>query len=287
MNDTIICIYHYLCADGFAAAWCVRRALGEHNVEFHRGQHGEPPPDVTGKRVVIVDFSYKADVIREMAKTAKSILILDHHKTAEADLAEFGKVAPGTATGWIPTEGVHVLFDMNRSGAGLTWDYFFDIPRPALIDHVEDRDLWRFALPGTKEIQTAVLSYPYTFEAWDNLILDRTIMSLYDEGVTLHRKHMKDIHELTAQSKRRATIGGHDVPVVNLPYTMASEACHLLCKDEPFAASYFDAADGRRFSLRSEEGGVDVSEIAQQYGGGGHEHAAGFTAPHGWLGGDE
>ncbi len=36
------------------------------------------------------------------------------------------------------------------------------------------------------------------------------------------------------------------------------------------------------FSLRSEEGGQDVSEIAAMFGGGGHKHAAGFK-----LAGDE
>lgn len=33
------------------------------------------------------------------------------------------------------------------------------------------------------------------------------------------------------------------------------------------------------YSLRSREGGVDVSEIAKQFGGGGHKHAAGFRLP--------
>jgi len=32
--------------------------------------------------------------------------------------------------------------------------------------------------------------------------------------------------------------------------------------------------------LRSaKEGGLDVSEIAEKFGGGGHKHAAGFTIP--------
>ena len=39
--------------------------------------------------------------------------------------------------------------------------------------------------------------------------------------------------------------------------------------------------DGRVFSLRSTEEGLDVSEIAKQYGGGGHKHASGFRVPYG------
>src|SRR5690606_35880403 len=63
---------------------------------------------------------------------------------------------------------IYALIDQQRSGAGIAWDFFHPgVPRPALVNHVEDRDLWRFALPGTREIQAAVFSRPYTFAAWD------------------------------------------------------------------------------------------------------------------------
>ena len=81
-----MCIYHGNCADGFGAAWVVRKALGE--IDFHPGKYQEPPPDVTGKDVVMVDFSYKRPVLLEMAEKANSILILDHHKTAAEDLLD-------------------------------------------------------------------------------------------------------------------------------------------------------------------------------------------------------
>ena len=38
----------------------------------------------------------------------------------------------------------------------------------------------------------------------------------------------------------------------------------------------FMMGQGFVFSLRSEEGGLDVSEIAKKFGGGGHKHSAGF-----------
>jgi nanoRNase/pAp phosphatase (c-di-AMP/oligoRNAs hydrolase) len=73
------------------------------------------------------------------------------------------------------------------------------------------------------------------------------------------------------------TIGGHRVPVANLPYTMSSDAGHEMAKGRPFAACYWDTPEGRVFSLRSNDEGVDVSEVAKQYGGGGHRNASGFT----------
>ncbi|HEY9460031.1 MAG TPA: phosphoesterase, partial [Paralcaligenes sp.] len=80
-----ICIYHGKCADGFTAAWAVKCALGD--IEFYPGVYQEPPPEVTGRDVIIVDFSYKRPVLVEMAAVARSILVLDHHKTAAEDLA--------------------------------------------------------------------------------------------------------------------------------------------------------------------------------------------------------
>jgi oligoribonuclease NrnB/cAMP/cGMP phosphodiesterase (DHH superfamily) len=174
---------------------------------------------------------------------------------------------------------------MNRSGAGITWDFFFPgQPRPRLIDHIEDRDLWRFKLPHTREIQANVFSMPYDFAVWDDLMaLDP--MDLVPGGQALERKHHKDVAELVDATRRRMVIGGHDVPVANLPYTMGSDAGHLMAQGEPFAACYYDGPLGRHFSLRSTDAGVDVSEVARGYGGGGHRNASGFLAKRGWEGG--
>lgn len=259
---SMICIYHGNCADGFGAAWVVRKAFGA-DVEFYPGVYQTSPPDVTGKDVLLVDFSYKRPVLLEMAKCARSVMIIDHHKTAEADLIDL-------------PENVTTIFDQSHSGAVLTWMTFFvDSPPPELLLHIEDRDLWKFLLPGTKEVLANVFLFPYSFEVWDRL-MGMPIESLISDGKAIERKHFKDIEELLKIVTREMDIGGHRVPVANLPYTMASDAGHELSKGRPFAACYWDTPEGRMFSLRSNENGLDVSEVAKQYGGGGHKHAAGF-----------
>lgn len=304
MNRTI-CIYHGNCADGFTAAWAVWKALGA-GVEFVPGVYGEAPPDVTDADVIMVDFSYKRPVLEAMAAQARSILILDHHKTAEADLAGFGN----DMSNWTPPfgwdrhvinvaqdacEGIahksqYVLFDMDRSGAQIAWDFFHPgKPRPKLVDYVADRDLWRFAMPRSRQIAAAVFSYQYQFNTWDGIAatIEGFFDAFADEGSAIERKHHKDIAELLRVTRRDMVIGGHRVPVANLTYTMASDAAGAMAEDAPFAACYFDRADARAFSLRSRgEGGMDVSEIAAAYGGGGHRNAAGFQMPIGWEGGE-
>lgn len=278
-----LCIYHGNCADGFGAAWVVRKALGK-DVDFHAGVYGDEPPDVAGKDVLMVDFSYKYDVLAEMSWKTKSLLVLDHHKTAAEDLARLPAVKDsddwiGDAKMYCQTSNmpyIGALFDMDRSGAGIAWDYFFpDQPRPKLIDHIEDRDLWRFNLPMTREIQAAVFSYPYDFDIWDKL-MDGDPAELVSQGQAIERKHFKDINELVGVCQRRMRIGGHDVPAASLPYTLTSDAGHKMAEGEPFACCYWDTPAGRVYSLRSTDEGLDVSEIAKAYGGGGHRNAAGF-----------
>ena len=263
-----LCIYHGNCADGFGAAWVVRKALSAMalsvgDIEFHAGVYQEPPPDVAGKDVVMVDFSYKRPVILEMAQKANNILIIDHHKTAVEDLVDL----PANVT---------AKFDMERSGAMLTWKHFFPGQEPPpLLLHIEDRDLWRFALQNTREIQANVFSYPYDFQVWDELMA-ANVETLVIEGKAIERKHFKDINELLGVCTRPMVIGGFNVQVANLPYTLTSDAGHKLAIGAPFGACYWDTPEGRVFSLRSTDEGVDVSAIAKQYGGGGHRNASGF-----------
>lgn len=317
----ILCIYHGNCADGFSAAWAVWKKFPE--AKFHVGVYGQEPPDVSNKHVVLVDFCYKPDVLKCMAKKAKSMLILDHHKSAVEEIKAYKECqfvhmfdAYTGVVDWdrhmqnvyqdhcenadINGAVVYTVLDMERSGAMIAWQFFHPCePIPQLIKHVQDRDLWKFELGYTKEIQAAVFSYPYDFETWDWLMSYADDVdghkSLVHQGRAITRKHEKDIAELVDVTKRQMIIGDYQVWVANLPYTMASDACHLMCSMHirdtfgldweitPFAASYYDKPEGRVFSIRS-IGEFDVSEIARKYGGGGHKNAAGFTMPIGWEG---
>lgn len=270
-----LCIYHGNCLDGFAAAWAVRFALAE-NVEFYKGVHQQAPPDVAGRDVILVDFSYKKNVLENMLKIAASITILDHHISAQEDLSEL--MQAGKIKG---------QFDMTKSGAMLAWQWFNpEQPAPELIAYIQDRDLWQFKLDGTREINAALASYPYDFELWDKMMAarDDELDALKHEGQAIERRLQKDVKALIATGVRRMLIGGYDVPVLNASSAYVSDAGHILSVGEPFAACYWDHANGRSFSLRSAEDGMDVAEVAKKYGGGGHQKAAGFTVETGWEG---
>jgi uncharacterized protein len=257
-----LCIYHHACTDGFAAAWAVRQFYGA-AVDFHPGIYGEPAPDVTGRNVILVDFSYKRDIMLGLIEQAAGVLIIDHHQTAESDL----RGLPGN---------VRTVFDMNKSGAMLTWEHFFPGQMPPLLfDHVQDRDLWRFKLPMTREIMAAAFSHPFDFAAWDEMI-KTPLLQLERDGRAILRKHAADVAALVESASYWVVFGDLPIPVANVPWMFASDVGGELAKGNPFAATYYDDEHGRRWSLRSEAAGADVASIAEAMGGGGHKHAAGF-----------
>ena len=270
-----LCIYHGNCADGYGAAWVFSR-WADREFDFHAGVYQDPPPDCTGRDIYLVDFSYKRAVVEEIVKVATRVVLIDHHKTAIEDLQPL-----------IDSQQIEAMVNVEKSGATLAWEWFFassDDNMPQLLRHIEDRDLWRFALPNTREIQANVFSYPYDFEVWDDL-MDLPLAEHIVAGQAIERKHHKDIAELVKVCRREMAVGGQLVPVASLPYTLMSDAGHLMATEHPskIGVCYWDTPDGRVFSLRSTDDGPDVSEIAKQYGGGGHAHAAGFRVPYGHI----
>jgi uncharacterized protein len=259
-------IYHGNCADGFGAAWCFWHKFKD-SFEYFPGGYGGTPPDVKDRTVFLVDFSYKKEVILEMLSKNAIVIVLDHHITAWNELHD------------IQHHNFTLEFDVDRSGATLAWDFLFpNTQRPILLNHIEDRDLWKFKLPHTREIQSALFSYEYSFELWNDLMLGGPLklVDLMSQGIVLERKHHRDVKELVRVCAREMTIAGYKVPVSNLPYTMGSDGAGFLAIGQPFAAYYWDTANNRSFGLRSAPDGLDVAVIAEQYGGGGHKHASGF-----------
>jgi len=263
-------IYHGGCRDGFCAAWVAHGAMPD--AEFFAGYHGQPPPDVKGRPVYVVDFSYPRPDMERLAKDAGSLTVLDHHKTAEAALSDL--------------PGAMVVFDMKRSGAGIAWDVLRGGERPWLVDYVEDRDLWRKSLQDSDVINSWIGTIPFTFDAWNAAHTDmaQDLFETHDPLTTARvkgRAVLAKVNQYVTEVRknaRRTTFHGQDVPIVNAPQVDVSELGHALAQGELFAMAWWQRADGVfQYSLRS-IGDFDVSDLAKLHGGGGHKNAAGFQS---------
>ena len=263
-------LYHSGCLDGLAAAYAAKVGLNRATIRpvLVPVNYGEEPPDVERCYVSIVDFSYPRDVLLEVKDKAETLVVLDHHKTAQEALSG------------LP----FALFDMNRSGAVMAWEYFnhgYTVPKLLLL--IQDRDLWRFDFPETKDVSTAL--YSMLDEGVDMLhkyveMGGLGVDELATMGATLNKAFNKEV-QMLSKHPVPITLNGVKGLAVNATSKYSSELGNLLAVESgKFGAVFY--LDGKRgmwnFSLRS-VGELDVSEIAKAYSGGGHKNAAGFSIP--------
>lgn len=254
-------IYHKNCPDGFGAAWAAWKVLAD-RAKYIPMAYDEPMPDLPAdSRVLMVDFCPARAQCMELANKVESLRVLDHHQTS----ADGMRGVP-----W-------ATFDMEHSGAYLSWAHFHGLNVPEFVLFLEDRDLWRFKMPYSREVAAALSSYPKKFVVWEQLY-GMGMEKLKLDGGTILRSQRQRIEEMCAQV-RWMEFDGHKVPVVNAS-TLFSETVDFLCQkfpDVPFAAYYFDRADNKRqWGLRSPNR-FDVTPIAKKRGGGGHPGASGFV----------
>lgn len=252
--------YHAACADGFCSAWVAHGSRP--SASLIPVKHGKPPPPVApADEVYIVDFSYPREQLEAIEASVQSLVVLDHHSTAAESL-----------TG-LP----YCHFDMARSGAGMTWDHFNPgTPRPWLVDYVEDNDLWRHVMPGSKAVAAVLRMTPFELGAYQAL-QDRGVDDVAAQGELILAYEVSLIRA-AKRSVRYINFGGFEnVPCVN-SLTLQSTIGQSLGKGAPFAIVWYYRDDGKvQLSLRSDEGGADVAAVAKQYGGGGHIHSSGCT----------
>ena len=147
-NSVNVIIYHANCTDGFGAAYSAWKRLGN-RAEYYACKHGDDPPNVKGKNVAILDFSFDNSTTKQMIELAESLIVIDHHKSAMVELHDV----------------TETKFDMTKSGAMLTWDFFHPgIESPKLISYIQDRDLWTWELPYSREFSAAFDMVPFEFE---------------------------------------------------------------------------------------------------------------------------
>lgn len=271
MDDTqIVVIYHKRCPDGFGAAYAAWKKFGDAAAYIPAGYGDEALEGLEGKEVYLLDFSYEIPgEMERLAKITKRFVALDHHKSSKA-LVE---IAPE-----------HV-FDESRSGASIAWTFFHpDTPMPRLIRHLEDGDLYRYALPETRDIFSYLVVQPDDFEKWDALaqtLDDDSKRATFLVKAAAYTEYFELLAKLSVEAAKKVRFEGIDCYfTTTMPsITMRSYVGHALYEKLPPIALVVSAhPDGFGVSIRG-DGSVDVSEIAKKYGGGGHPVSAGFFIP--------
>lgn len=286
MTPERVVIYHAGCYDGFTAAWLFHKVISD--AQFVPAKHGDAPPDVFEKIVYVVDFSYPRDVLLKMKESAAVLIVLDHHKSAMEDLQD-----------------LHFCrFDMSKSGARLAWEYLWDNSlgfqskwdntcsreNPHwLVRYTEDRDLWKWQLTDSKSINAFIRSLPFEFQSFDTIgyFRETGLEMMREAGIAILRSQNLMVSAKSHQS-HFAVVESSSVKnwqVVNATDLMSETAGLLASLIGPTGVGvcWFERADGSRmYSIRRcADSTIDCSALAREFGGGGHEGAAGFTLPAG------
>ena len=307
-------LYHADCLDGFGAAYAAWRRFGSaaRYCPMHHGAAWDMT-EIAGHTVYILDFSFPPETLERMAKLAHAVIQIDHHASACQAWAD--KLLPaddGSHSFHDSSLPLSVIFHLGKSGARLAWEYFHEAPVPLALAHIEDQDLWRFALPATRPFCRALRLLPFELETWDAMVQATATadtpryLEMLGNGQAIEQFFQKEVERLahgTLPSPARLRgepvdalqATRHGLPIIsdnelswraiegiaiNTSALFSSELGHQLAQQSgTFGLIWQLAADGEaKVSLRS-EGGFDVAEIASRYGGGGHRNAAGFRMP--------
>lgn len=287
LRDVNFVVTHGGCSDGFFSRVIIEKAMRDNpenfknkidDVKFVDGYYSTNNysgliEQMSGKNVLICDFSFKPDVFNKMIEATNSnILILDHHKTAKADLDNI--------------DPKYKVFDMNHSGAFITYTYvngFHNIPKVVL--YVEDNDLWNKKLPFTNEFTAFMFLQPFEYDSYVKFYDDDYFYNACKIGeycVLQNRHHIDNILKSTEVSLMEIKNRYYFVAHVNCVGILISELGNTSMKkfiNANFTALYKQNIKfgNTLFSLRSLDDRSDTSSIAKLFGGGGHRNASGFT----------
>lgn len=273
MNDkNIVVLYHgSMCPDGFGGAYAAWKKFGD-TAEYVTLSRGEEVPVevVRGKEVYFIDFVYDdIETMRRYEEASASLVVLDHHKGVQ-NVAESVK---------------NHVFDENRSGAGIAWDYFHpETKRPRLIDLLEDDDLFRFNYEDTRPVLAYLGLHPFDFQFWDetkNQLEDPKISESVLSKARVFGECFERLAAISVEKAKKIRFEGYETSfAIAHPYKpITSLVGNLLARKLPPIALVVSAhPNGYGVSIRG-DGSVDVSKIAAKYGGNGHPSSSGFLIP--------
>lgn len=266
--------------DGITSAAIVGKKFPNADIKFMGCQYGDnSSTKIRGQsfdKVIIVDFSFGKDAVDKNIRPALvrkngELIWIDHHKTAMNKHKELWE-----------DKSILGFRDLEMAGCELAWKYFFpNKEAPAVVKYVGDRDMWEFKYGETTKLFSeglhSLTKYPYD-EIWKSLLdNDKEQMGhLYDIGRILTEAKKHRIQK-SFSSGKEIMFEGHRCIAINTNHD-TSDVGEFGYKDNdyPIVAIWsYRAGSFINVSLRSKT--VNVREIAEKYGGGGHDLAAAFS----------
>ena len=226
----------------------------------------DPTADTSSDSTSILDFSFSAEILQAIDERAAKLVMLDHHKSAAEKL-----------TGFTCRCGV-VHFDMSKSGARLAWEFFHPhTPIPALLQYVEDRDIWKWEFEESARFLSALDMETQDFARWSEIATfsPEQLAQFMVRGAAMDEKYKKLCADI-AEGAQPLVFNGIAGLMVNAPGMFHSLVGDMLsAKTGTFALMWSAGEKGVKVGLRAQRN-FDCIALAESMGGGGHAQACGF-----------
>jgi oligoribonuclease NrnB/cAMP/cGMP phosphodiesterase (DHH superfamily) len=274
MENSTVLYYHNPCQDGFASMFVAMKFLKKCSIyPYSHGQ--EINTDFEGMTYYFVDMAPSKEIYNKL-KINNNIIILDHHISNLNDYKEEIK------------HNKNIIIDLEKSGVGVTWEYFSkEKEMPYFLKLIQDKDLWQFKYPETKEFceglhftSASTESFGESLELFEELYSNPDKINYYiNLGKLLLKQKNNKIKFLTEKYiKKIYKYNSHNVCMANVENELVSDLGNKLSSHDncDFAIlwRYDHEHEKYNLSFRSNDK-VDVSQICKKFGGGGHKNAAG------------
>ena len=280
-------IYHANCTDGLTAVAIAVQPQQETGNLYTTApmahHHKIDVQELAGKSVCFLDFSVSKEIMIDILEVAERVTVIDHHVSVHKELSE------------IKHANFEYIYDINKSGAGLTWDFFIGTDYPYFVELVQDRDIWTKKYYDTEPFSLAIRVENLDFETMVCTIadivefskkhpghIDDFTIGLIADGKS-YMKYQSHIVKQIASNAVKATLDdGQEVMKVNCAGGLISDVGSYLSENNEcgVALLYVDNGSLRIYSLRvAENCDYDASAYAKSKGGGGHQRSAGFSIP--------
>ncbi|MCK9429232.1 MAG: hypothetical protein M0R17_04455 [Candidatus Omnitrophica bacterium] len=298
MSKTV-CVYHSIDLDGWMSAAIVKHWwLKEHyflkengySMEFIGYNYGQPIPNLSEyDKVIMCDISFPPEEMNKLINSPdnNNFVWLDHHISVISN----EKINENWAKG---------IRDVTFAACELTWKYFFpNEPMPEIV-----RLIGRYDCLPDRELR----KHPEHMKIREFQYGARQCISNYDEAynvLSMPSEHQDTFEYMTLESgkaiykylctdAKQSYKNGFEIMLdVELLSHNSQKLYKFICinkerfnpinfgidyhKEGYDGAACFHYVNGKwYFSLYNDNGLVDCSIIAKQYGGGGHKGAAGF-----------
>jgi oligoribonuclease NrnB/cAMP/cGMP phosphodiesterase (DHH superfamily) len=270
----MIGLYHKHCVDGTAAAAVVLKKFPQAKMiplafdtavtDLELAKSALTPE----AKVIFVDTAIG---LEEIADQASEVLVIDHHISEKDRIEKLAQVNPN----------ITYVFDNNESGATLAFKHFFPAEElPLFLSYVRDIDLWKNELlPESNWFQQYLSMQRNQPELLSSLFSpDVNLEENLKLGKVLSHFVSQEVEVSTKIDPQYLTISGHKVPAFNITNHQSKAGNILSAKLNSVVIMYTILGDKTRLSIRSTPGcNPTALAIAESFGGGGHEQAAGGT----------